>query len=61
MQVLCSYYSSEYALQNEGYILQNYPIYTIRSDNANNITIKYLEVLKVSSKCVISRRNSFFQ
>jgi hypothetical protein len=40
MQVSFNKYPSEYDLQNEGYIPQNYPTHTI---SANNHTIKYLD------------------
>jgi hypothetical protein len=40
MQVSFNKYSSEYDLQNEGYIPRNYPTHTI---SANNHTIKYLD------------------
>jgi hypothetical protein len=40
MQVSFNKYPSEYDLQNEGYIPQNYPTHTI---SANNHTIQYLD------------------
>ena len=43
MQVSFNKYPSEYDLQNEEYVPQNYPAHTI---SVNNHTIKYLDVPK---------------
>jgi len=43
MQLSFHKYPSEYDLQNEGYVPQNYPTHAI---SANNHTIKYLDVPK---------------